>query len=144
MSSVCCRPGPTTLFSEGSCSQVAQVDPRRLELFPCPVRGCGRNLPSRAQLEDHVERHLSAVAVQPPTTTKGVSRKIEPSSSLAHGTTSRYQKGCRCDLCRGANRAYQRGYAQRPDVKEKQRAKANAANAELRRLAKLAKEAGLG
>ena len=41
-------------------------------------------------------------------------------------------------------KAKQREYRQRPEVKAKQRAYMNARNAELRRLAKLALEAGLG
>lgn len=30
----------------------------------------------------------------------------------AHGTRSRYQRGCRCDPCTAANRDYQRAYMQ--------------------------------
>lgn len=31
-------------------------------------------------------------------------------TTAAHGTTSRYTQGCRCDLCRAANLAYNKAY----------------------------------
>ena len=49
--------------------------------------------------------------------------------TLAHGYTL-YVYGCRCDICRGAMRDYQRDYRQRPEAKARsaaQRAKRLAA-----------------
>lgn len=38
---------------------------------------------------------------------------------VRHGTTTAYQKGCRCDLCRAANAAYQRAYQARRKRQER-------------------------
>ena len=37
-------------------------------------------------------------------------RRSYPSDGAAHGSYSRYSHGCRCELCRGAQRGYYRAH----------------------------------
>jgi hypothetical protein len=51
-------------------------------------------------------RHANTIA-------KRVERTGDPTRGLRvaqHGTRTKYVKGCRCGLCKGANRTYQRDY----------------------------------
>lgn len=43
----------------------------------------------------------------------GAARKSTKGQMADHGTTSRYQYGCRCNLCRGAKAIYDKEYGHR-------------------------------
>jgi hypothetical protein len=58
---------------------------------------------------------------------------------IRHGKTTGYAIGCRCADCKAAHAAYMAAYHQRPEVKAKKAANER----RMRRLARLAVEAGL-